>query len=195
MEKCVTLADIDQNLSCAEQDNMGGIIPVLIYGYWDDVKTWPDLPAVVASTVPTLEEAGVLKGDVVMATGAKAYKLNFTDDTGEFKISPQGEAGGESFLNELTIISARIRKVILGFMNATKGRKMFFIVQDNNGTYYLMGDKHRGAKLATGDGAATGANATARNQITLKFNYNSPRALVYEGDVANILIAATVPAG
>jgi hypothetical protein len=191
MNKCVTLADIDQNLSCSEQDNMGGIVPSLIFGYWDDVKAWPDFPAVAEAAVPTLEEAGALKGDVVMATGAKAYKFTFTDDAGEFKISPQGEQDGESYLYELSIVSARIRKQIFGFMNATKGRKMFFIVQDNNGEYYLMGDKRRGAKMSTGDGAATGTSATARNQTTMKFHYTCPRALVYEGDVANILTAAT----
>ncbi len=46
---------------------------------------------------------------------------------------------------DLNIISAKMRKKIFGFENATKGRKMFFIVTDNNGTNYLMGDKRRGA--------------------------------------------------
>lgn len=188
--KCVTLADIDQALSCSEQDNMGGIIPLLIFFYWDAVKTWPDLPAVAEASVPSLDVAGAWKGDVVMATGEKAYKFNFTDDTGSFKISPQGEEGGISYLYELNIVSAQIRKQILGFMNACKGRKMGFIVQDNNGNYYLMGDKNRGAKLATGDGATTGTKPTDLNQTTLKFQYNCPRALMYEGDVTNLLTAA-----
>ena len=188
--KCVTLADIDQALSCEDQDNMGGLVPQIIYFYHEDVKTWPDKPAVAEAVIPTLEVAGEWKGDLVMATGAKAYKMDFTDDTGEFKITPQGEDGGMSFLYELSIISAKIRKQILGFMNACKGRKMGFIVQDNNGNYYLMGDKNRGAKLASGDGSTTGANATARNQTTMKFQYNCPRALIYDGDVINILTAA-----
>ncbi len=76
-------------------------------------------------------------------------------------------------------------------MNAVKGRKMFFIVQDNNGEWYLMGDKWHGAKLAPdSDGAATGASCTERNQTTLRFQYNTPRAFVYEGDTENILTAA-----
>ena len=89
-------------------------------------------------------------------------------------------------------MSARIRKKLLGFMNAAKGRKLFFIVEDNNGVKYLMGDRRRGAILASdSDGASTGTGATERNQTSLKFQYNAPRALAYEGDCENILTAAT----
>ena len=105
----------------------------------------------------------------------------------EFKITDQGESGGESFLMDLNIISAKMRKKIFGFENATKGRKMFFIVTDNNGTNYLMGDKRRGALRASGDGATTGASSTARNQNTLHYTFTAPRKCVYEGDTEDIL--------
>ena len=80
-----------------------------------------------------------------------------------------------------------MRKKIFGFENATKGRKMFFIVTDNNGTNYLMGDKRRGALRASGDGATTGASSTARNQNTLHYTFTAPRKCVYEGDTEDIL--------
>ena len=190
-KKCYELADIDPALECDAQDNMGGVVESVIFGYHNEVATWPDLP-VVKETAMSLDEAGALSGDVVMANGSKAYKFAFTDNTGSFTIKPQGETGGESFLMELTMVSARIRKKILGFMNATKGRKLFFIVEDNNGVKYLMGDRRRGAILASdSDGASTGTGATERNQTSLKFQYNAPRALAYEGDCENILTAAT----
>ena len=92
---------------------------------------------------------------------------------------------------ELTVVAARIRKKILGFLNATKGHKLFFIVKDNNSVKYLMGDARRSAILASdSDGATTGSSATERNQTTLKFQFTTPRALVYEGDCENILTAA-----
>lgn len=188
--RCFDLSDIDLALSCAERDNMGGIVSQVIYGYCEDVATWPTRP--VATTAPlSLEAAGTLVGDVVMKSGTKAYTFDFTDDTGSFTIKPQGEAGGESFVEELSIIAAKIRKKILGFMNAVKGRKMFFIVQDNNGQWYLMGDKWHGARLASdSDGSTTGAAYTERNQTTLKFQYNTPSAFVYEGDTENLLTVA-----
>ena len=115
-------------------------------------------------------------GDLVMKESCRAYKMDFTDELAEFKITDQGESGGESFLMDLNIISAKMRKKIFGFENATKGRKMFFIVTDNNGTNYLMGD-----------GATTGASSTARNQNTLHYTFTAPRKCVYEGDTEDIL--------
>lgn len=191
-KKCFELADIDPALECDAQDNMGGIVESVIFGYHDEVATWPDSPTPKEAAL-TLEQAGALEGDVVMANGCKAYKLNFTDNTGSFSIKMQGETGGESFLMELSLVSARIRKKVLGFMNAAKGRKLFFIVQDNNDVTYLMGDKRRGALLASdSDGATTGSSPTERNQVSLKFQFTTPRALAYEGDCKNILTAASV---
>lgn len=188
--KCYDLSDIDPALECDSQDNMGGIVPKIIFGYHEDVATWPDRPTSAASALQ-LDAAGSLVGDVVMQDGRKAYSFAFTDNTGSFTIKPQGETGGESFLYELTVISAKVRKKILGFLNATKGRKLFIIVEDNNGLFYLMGDKSHGAILAAdSDGATTGTAYTERSQTTLKFQYNSPRAFVYEGDTENLLTAA-----
>lgn len=188
-KECIALDDINEAMDCKNPDNMGGIVPQIIFGYHADVATWPDYPAKTEAAL-TLEEAGTLKGDVVMKQGCKAYKMDFTDDVSEFKITDQGESGGESFLYDLNIISAKMRKKIFGFENATKGRKMFFLVQDNNGTWYLMGDKRRGALRASGDGSTTGANATARNQNSLHYTFTSPRKCVYEGDVETLLVAA-----
>lgn len=194
MTKCIALSNIDDALTCENLDNMGGLVPRIIFGFHEDVSVWPTLPDVAAVNPLTLDAAGVLTGDIVMKNDTSAYVMDFTEDTGEFKITDQGEIGGESFLYDLTIIAAKMRKKIFGFENATKGRKMFFIVQDNNGKYYLMGDKRNGAKRVSGDGATTGANAAARNQNSLHYTYNSPRKFVYEGDVENLLkVVPSVP--
>ena len=42
---CIALANIDEALSCFEQDNMGGIVPMVIFGYWDDVDVFPAWPS------------------------------------------------------------------------------------------------------------------------------------------------------
>lgn len=184
--KCITLADIDLSLECSDRDNMGGTAPFVIFGYHNEVDVWPDMPAADGAT---LESAGALVGDVVMKQGCKAYKFEFQDGTSEFKITEQGEPGGKSFLYDFTFIAPKLRKKILGFANAVKDQKMFLIVKDNNGKLYLMGDADRGAMRAEDDGMTTGAGPTARNQATFKFQYTSPKALEYEGDVENILVA------
>ena len=185
---CIALSDILQGADCDSVMNMGGLIPSIIYGYHEDVAVWPEYPSKAPEGVAMeLDVAGTLKGDLSMKEGTCAYKMEFVDDAAEFKISEQGEPGGESYLMDLNIIQAKIRKKILGFANATKGRKMFFIVTDNNGVNYLMGDKRRGAIKVSGDGATTGSSPTARNQMALHFNFTAPMACVYEGDTSKIL--------
>ena len=192
-QNCISLSTIDSQLSCQEQDNMGGLVPQLIFGYHDDVASWPDWPAPAANSVTalSLDQAGVIAGDLVMAAGASAYKMDFTEEQGSFSIAPQGDPGAISFLYSLNIINRRIRKKLLGFMNAAKNRKMFFLVQDANGVWYLMGDKARGARLSSGDGATTGQASTDSNQVALTFTYTSPRALAYEGDTEDLLTASS----
>ena len=191
MPNCISLSNIDEALSCQEQDNMGGIVPKLIFGYWDDVEVWPEWPSPAASSSLSLEDAGVITGDLSMMLTKCAYQIEFSPDTGSFSIAPQGEQGAISFLYTLTFINKRIRKLILGFLNAAKNRKMFFIVQDSNGVWYLMGDTRRAALLQPSDGAVTGTAATDINQVTIQFNYVCPRALCYEGDVEDILTPKT----
>lgn len=187
---CIALDDINEAMDCENPDNMGGIIPSVIYGYHEDVAVWPEYPT-KKTTALTLEEAGTLVGDLVMKEGCRAYKIDFIDEVAEYKITDQGESGSESFLHDLNIVSAKMRKKIFGFENATKGRKMFFIVTDNNGTNFLMGDKRRGAIRASGDGSTTGAGPTARNQNALHYTFTAPRKCVYEGDTEDLLTVNT----
>jgi len=185
-KKYITLADIDHNLG--NDGNMAGIVPSLIYGYQEDIATWPDEPT-GETTALDFDAAGTLTGDVVMKAGTRAYKLDFTEDVGNFKMAPAGEVDGVHWKYELSIIKAKIQKTILGFANAAASRKMFFIVQDENSTYYLMSNKRRGASLVTGgDGASTGTGASDRNQISLNFEFRARKAFTYEGDVETILI-------
>ena len=186
VDKCIALDDINEVLDCDNMDNMGGIVPTIIFGYHEDVDVWPEFPKKTESPL-TLDEAGALIGDITMKQGTRAFKLEITDELAEFKITDQGETGGESFLYDLTIVIAKMRKKLFGLDNATKGRKIFILVQDNNGVWYLMGDSRRGARRVSGDGATTGASSTARNQQTLHYNYTCPRKFVYEGDVETLL--------
>lgn len=192
MANCVTLADIDANVSCEEFDNLAGIVDEIIYGYWDDVATWPDLPSGTQNQNLTLQDAGAWDGSITMKAETRAYKLRFTDGTGVLTMTDQGEQGGESVLYQLDIVRAKISQLILGFQNATRGRKLFFIVTDKNGISYLMGDKLNAAQKVAADASTTGTAPTDRNGVPLRFTYSCPRNLVYTGDKVNILTA--VPA-
>jgi hypothetical protein len=173
---------------------MGGIVPKVIFGYWEDVAVWPTIPDLSSGATTTgisLAEAGAMVDDLQMVDGTCAYTLEFNDEAGSFQIAPQGDKGNISFLYTLTFINKRIRDKVLGFLNAAKNRKMFFIVQDNNGQWYLMGDKLRGAMLAPSDGAVTGTATTDSNQVTSVFTYVSTGAYRYDGDTEEILEIAS----
>ena len=189
MTQCVKLSSIDQKLSCAESDNSGGIVAKVIFGYHDEVAVFPDFPspAETAAEGLSLEDAGSLVGDLVMKKGTCAFEFEYTQDSGSLTIAPQGDPGNISFLYTLNLEAARIRRKVLGLMNASKSRKMFFLAQDMNGEWYLLGDKRRGAMLNAGEGAQTGQQATDQNKTALAFTYTSPRALIYTGDTENVL--------
>ena len=72
---CIALDDINEAMDCENQDNMGGIIPSVIFGYHADVATWPDYPKKKESPL-SLEEAGTLVGDLVMKENCRAYKMD-----------------------------------------------------------------------------------------------------------------------
>lgn len=191
MSKGVTLANIDPVIKQAELDNMPGIVSKLIYGYHADVAAWPTKPVGVADADITLDAAGALVGDVVMKSGTCAFVDEFTEDTGEFSIKWVGENGGLHAEYDLSIVHAKIRAKILGLQNASRNRKLFFIVQDENGSSYLMGDKNKSAIFQPSDGNKFGKSGSAeRNQATLAFKYSAPRALEYVGDTEDLLVVA-----
>ena len=72
---CIALDDINEAMDCENQDNMGGIIPSVIFGYHADVATWPDYPKKTESPL-SLEEAGTLVGDLVMKESCTTRSWN-----------------------------------------------------------------------------------------------------------------------
>ncbi len=186
---CVTLADIDEAISCAELDNLAGVVQEIIYGYWDDVATFPDLPSPTDSSGQmSFEEAGQWDGDIVMKTGKYAYRLLGTENTAVLTLTDQGSAGGESVRYQLDVERAKMGAVIFGFENATRGRRLFMIVTDKNGVKYLLGDSLNAARRVAADASTTGASGESDvNRVPLRFQYDCPRKLVYTGDTAGLL--------
>ena len=186
---CITLTDIDHALDC-NKGASGGIEPQVIFGYHEDVDTWPEEPIPSETTPVDMEAMGALIGDLIMKPGKRAFFFDFTEDVGNFTIAPQGEKDAISFLSTLNIIKRGITQKLLGFQNAAANRKLFFIVKDELGNCYLMGNKRRGAYFTGGDGNQTNSTFTEFNQSSMQFTYNSKRAFLYKGDTENLLEVA-----
>lgn len=189
-KNCINLEDIANATCPLEAASRGGVKPSVIFGYHDDVETWPSYPKATTEAALGIEAAGKLVGDLVMKSGTRAFKLDFTEYTGAFTITDQGERGSESVLMQLTLTAGKIRAAILGFMNATRGRRMFFIVTDNNGNKYLMGDEIVAAYRTAAEAATTGQAATDANNVPLQFSFDALMGCTYEGDVETLLQSA-----
>ena len=188
-QNCIALADIDEAISCAELDNLAGVVQELLIGYWDDVETWPDLPAPsTANGQMTFDEAGKWAGTLSMKEDCYMRKFVMTENSGTITVTDQGEIGGESVRYQLDLSRAKMGSVIFGFLNATRGRRLVIIATDKNGVKYLMGDKLNAARRVAADAATTGANGESDvNRVPIRFQYDCPRSLVYTGSTDGLV--------
>ncbi len=193
--KCITLADIDEALTCAELDNLAGVVQEVLIGYWDEVATWPDLPSPAQNESMSFDDAGKWKGTIAMKEGCKMIKFVMTENSGTVTVTEQGEAGGENVRYQLDLSRAKMGSVIFGFVNATRGRRLVLIVKDKNGVQYLFGDERNAARRVAADAATTGANPESDvNNVPIRFQYDCPRSLVYTADTQSLLTPAGTPA-
>lgn len=170
--------DITKDLTQGE--NMGGIAMHVFFGLHADVLTWPTKPTNAA----TLEAFGKLTGDVEMKAGKCLFEMYVTDDAGEFKIEPVGELDGKSYVMHLTIFNPGLKAKLLGFLNAIKNENLVFIVPDNNGQMFLMGDAQRAAIYAGApDSAGTGKETSARRGMSMEFIFKCNNVYEYLGAV------------
>lgn len=153
--------------------NMGGAQRTITYGRWADVITWP-APSIVVG------HEGESEGDIQLAVGAEAYHIIATEETVDVKIAVVGELDGRSQESTITFFHPKVRAKLLNFINAIQNEDLFFIVNDNNGVMYLLGDAQRGANIATGE-ATTGTKFTDKNGATLTFKYSAKITLAYVG--------------
>ncbi len=177
---CSALADLEPAIGCAELDNRGGIVSKVLIGYQDDLMVNGGLPHNPMHPLP-LKNNGEVTAPIWKA-GKRPYKLYFTDGTGVFTITSQGEAGGVTYLYQLDIIRAKMGAEIFGLENALRGRDLIIIVEDKNGTRYLMGYAGCPARMVAADASTTGTAVTDRNQSVLRFQCTSPRKLVLDYD-------------
>jgi len=161
--------------------NMGGAQKTITFGRWADVATWPIPSAVVG-------HEGESTGDVELVDGASAFHVVCTEETVDVKINVVGEQDGRSQESILAFFTPKVRAKLLNFLNAIQNEEVFFIVPDNNGVTYLLGDAQRGANIVTGE-ATTGTKFTDRNGAATTFKYSAKKTLAYTGiDPADVVV-------
>lgn len=182
MANCITFTDIQELVSC-EGDNIPGTTAEVEIGLADDVMSWPDLPSGSEESPLTFEAAGKITGNLTLKKDATRCKIVFTRNTGEFTLTEQGDPGSENVLAALTLERSKMTPEIFGFLNATRGRRLWALVTDKNGQKYLMGDKVNQAYRVAADAATTGKATSDANKVPIRIEYVSPRHLIFTGEV------------
>lgn len=182
MPNCINFTDIEELVSC-EGDNIPGTTAEVEIGLADDVLTWPDHPSGSAVSALTFEQAGKIVGNLSLKKDATRCKITFTRNTGEFTLTEQGDAGSENVVYAVTLERSKMTPEVFGFLNATRGRRLWVVVTDKNGQKYLLGDKVNQAYRVAADAATTGKATTDANKVPIKFEYVSPRHLVFDGTI------------
>lgn len=182
--------DIEKKLPNGQ--NMGGIPQVVYYALHKDVAVWPNRP--VSNQALSLEQMGELVGEIEMKAGKVFRKFYVTDDEGKLDVEGIGEKDGKSFLMKLRIFTPGLNSKAMGFLNLIKNDNLVFIVPDNNGSYFLLGDKFRPSTLDSLDGMSTGQKTEERPGIGMVFTYKTSNVLRYKGKIPIVVVPTTIRA-
>lgn len=185
----IDFTDIEKNLPGGQ--NMGGIPQAVYFADYSNVLSWPEQPDSTAVDM-TLEKMGELIGDIKMKNGKKMHSFYVTDDEGKLDFEGVGEKDGKSFVEKLRIYNPGLQSKLLGFVNMTKNGSLVFLVPDNNGNYFLMGDSMRAATLDSIDVMTTGQKTEERPGAGLVFAYKAANVYRYTGALP-IVVDSIIP--
>ena len=157
-------------------NNMGGLRTIGYYGFIAEVADFPELPASPA----TLSDAAVITTDIVMKPGKTMYSIYGTAETGGMDGETQGERDSRSTKRTLKWFFPTTSKKSLGFELKTLNRRTFWIVQEHDGKYRLMGSPSFPAEVSSND--STGTAVTDRKGVTYTITDNGfGPCPIYEG--------------
>jgi len=179
----ITFKEVAKDL--VNGQNMGGINKI-IFGLHADVKTWPALEVVPVDP----QDLVLLTAPMEMLMGKACFKFYSTDETAELVISEVGDTDGISTLVSLTCFHPGLSANLLGFINSAKNEDLVIFAQDQEGQWFLLGDKDRPAKYKSGGKGGSGAKAADRKGKTLEFTYSCNAPQIYVSDPQLLLIPA-----
>lgn len=181
--KCAIVAsNIAEGESCG--NNMSGVTGI----YFCPKKDVATINVARPATVTTYAERVVVGTSalatkaITCATGKYFAKMYCADDLGELKYTPQGQHGSKSFKAELEVFHPQFKADILGFLAVHNNEELIVVCQLNNDTYHLLGNIHRGVRLADSTNATSGKAVTDANGAECHFEWNcDAMQVMYEG--------------
>ena len=177
------LEDLTRQSACTSTKS--GVVTEFLYGFKDDVQTWPSKKSAALRTVLSDHIETAAGSNLVMKTGKRMFRIVAKKGNVELKYELQGESGAHSFKSTLECNIPGFRSQLLGFLAATKNEELVVLAKTRTGEWHLLGDEDEGVEYesstATSGKAGTDANGA---DVTLTTDVDAPT--VYMGDVTSL---------
>lgn len=180
------------------EKTLGGMVTEFLFGYKDDVQTWPAKQAANLRSHLVDHIETVAGSNLVMKTGKRMFRIQVKKGSAELKYELQGESGAKSFKATLETNIPGFRSAILGFMAATANQEMVMLAKTRSGEWHLLGDEDEGVEYDSGT-ANSGKTGTDANGADVTFATECAAPTVYKGDIESLKTvsgtAATIQIG
>ncbi|MBO4654663.1 MAG: fibronectin type III domain-containing protein [Bacteroidales bacterium] len=177
------LEDLMRPSAC--EKTLGGMVTEFLYGYKDDVQTWPQKQSAALRTGLVDHVETVSGSNLVMKTGKRMFRVQVKKGSAELKYELQGESGAKSFKSTLECNIPGFRSAILGFMSATANQELVILAKTRSGEWHLLGDDDEGVEYDSGT-ANSGKTGTDANGADVTFATECAAPTVYQGDVDSL---------
>ena len=170
------------DLTKAVNDNPGGCSQEWYWCFWDEVLTFPSLPALDA--VGDVNTKALLTGSFAMKTGKQFYKGYGTLDTVTVEDESVGPYDSKSWKNIFKCDHPGVKQLLAGWLRTVQNRSLVIIAKDGSGVMRVVGNDLYGANLADVK-ASTGAKVDDGNKASITFeSYSKCPAPIYTGTVS-----------
>lgn len=119
---------------------------------------------------------------IVLNTGKSWKAIDILRDEGELKSMLLGNTGNKKSKGELEFIIPGFRADALGFIDAYKNAPCLYAVRDQNGNFFVLGNKNVGAYIDSAEGTS-GKKIEDNSGITAKISANT-KVYTYAGEIS-----------
>lgn len=162
-------------------ENPGGCSTEWHWAFWDEIMTFPTLPAIDAAGDP--DTKAIYTGNFTMKTGKQFYKGYGTLDTVSVEDESVGPYDSKSWKNIFKCEHPGVKKLLAGWLRMVQNRTIVIIAKDASGTMRVVGNEIFGANLSEGK-ASTGAKVEDGNKASLAFeSYGPCPSPIYTGTI------------
>ncbi len=174
------LEDLYRPSAC--EKTLGGMVTEFLYGFKDDVATWPaKMPAAERGSMTDHVETAVGE-NLVMKSGKRLFRIQVKKASAELKYELQGESGARSFKTTLECNIPGFRSAILGFLSATANQELVILAKTRSGEWHLLGDDDEGVEYDSAT-ANSGKAGTDANGADVTFSTECAAPTIYKGIV------------